>query len=462
VNRARVTVLWVTLALVSVLVLAGGSAVARSGMWNRSDGAPAEAASFPVPGLRVTPSAVLAADDGAGPAPTPAALARELAPLLADRRLGTSVSASVVDAETGDVLLDRRAGVSVAPASTTKIVTATAVLAAVGPGRRLATRAVAGAAPGDVVLVGGGDPTLAAGAAGTYPGAARLDRLAVQVKEAVTKAARATPRRVVVDAGLFSGPTTGPGWDADIVTAGFGAPVTALTTDGGRRSPRTDVRNTAPDLAAGRAFARALGLPASAVVRGTAAAGAAELGSVWSPSMLSMVEYLLTHSDNALADTLVRQVALARGMPASFAGAADAVRLTLADLGLAAAAAGVADGSGLSRANRLTTSLLTSVLALAESPAHPELRGVLTGLPVARYSGTLADRFAGSPTAGGLVRAKTGTLSGVSALAGALLDGGGRRLTFAVVADGVPAGGKDAAERALDRIAAALARCGCR
>ncbi|HEY0360236.1 MAG TPA: D-alanyl-D-alanine carboxypeptidase/D-alanyl-D-alanine-endopeptidase [Mycobacteriales bacterium] len=457
-SRARVTVLWVTLAFVAVLLLAGGSAVARSGGWNRSDGAPAAATAFPVPGLRATPAAVLAPDDGTGPAPAAAALARELAPLLADRRLGRSVSVSVVDAEAGDVLLDRRAGVPVAPASTTKIVTAAAVLAAVGPDRQLDTRAVAGAAPGDVVLVGGGDPTLAAGAAGTYPGAARLDRLAAQVR----KAAGGPLRRVVVDAGLFTGPATGPGWDADIVTAGFGAPITALTTDGGRRSPRSDVRNTAPDLAAGRAFARALGLPASAVARGSAAPGARQLGSVSSPSMLSMVEYLLTHSDNVLADTLVRQVALARGMPASFAGAADAVRLTLADLGLAAAAAGVADGSGLSRANRLTTALLTSVLALAESPAHPELRGVLTGLPVARYSGTLADRFAGSPTAGGLVRAKTGTLSGVSALAGALLDGGGRRLTFAVVADGVPAGGKDAAEQALDRIAAALARCGCR
>jgi D-alanyl-D-alanine carboxypeptidase/D-alanyl-D-alanine-endopeptidase (penicillin-binding protein 4) len=270
------------------------------------------------------------------------------------------------------------------------------------------------------------------------------------------------PRRVVVDAGLFTGPTTGPGWDSDIVTAGFGAPITALTLDGGRRSPRTDARSTAPDLAAGRAFARALGLPVSAVVRGSAAPGARQLGSVSSPSMLSMVEYLLTHSDNVLADTLVRQVAIGKRLPASFAGASDAVRLTLADLGLDSAAAGVVDGSGLSRANRLTPALLTSVLALAGSPDHPELRGILTGLPVALYSGTLADRFARSRAAGGLVRAKTGTLSGVSALSGVLLDASGRRLTFAVVADGVPAGGKDSAEQALDGIAATLTRCGCR
>ncbi|HEV7756011.1 MAG TPA: D-alanyl-D-alanine carboxypeptidase/D-alanyl-D-alanine-endopeptidase [Mycobacteriales bacterium] len=457
-KRARVTVLWVTLAIVFVLVVTGGAAVVRFGGWNAAVGTPAAVPPFPVPGLRATPGAVLPPDDASGPAPAAAALARLLAPLLADRRLGTSVSASVVDAETGDVLLDRRAGVGVAPASTTKIITAAAVLAAVGPDRRLVTRAVAGTTPGAVVLVGGGDPTLAAGPAGTYPGAARLDRLAAQVR----KAAGGPLRRVLVDGGLFTGPTTGPGWDSDIVTGGFGAPVTALTTDGGRRGPRTDARSPAPDLAAGRAFARALGLPRSAVARGAAPAGARELGAVSSPPMLTMVEYLLTHSDNVLADTLARQVAIERRLPASFAGASEAIRATLAGLGLDAAADGQVDGSGLSRANRLTPALLTSVLAVAGSPDHPELRGVLTGLPVARYSGTLADRFVGAPAGAGLVRAKTGTLSGVSALSGVLLDASGRRLAFAVVADGVPAAAQDSAEAALDRIGAALTRCGCR
>ncbi|HEY0359458.1 MAG TPA: D-alanyl-D-alanine carboxypeptidase/D-alanyl-D-alanine-endopeptidase [Mycobacteriales bacterium] len=456
-SRARVRVLWVTTALVSVLALAGGTFLGvRTGVW--SDDPATSAPAFPVPALRSDPPAVLAPDGTTGPAPVAARLAAVLAPLIADRRLGTSVSASVVDAETGRSLYDLRGSTPVAPASANKIATATAVLAAVGPERRLVTSAVAGARPGDVVLVGGGDPTLSAGAGGTYPGAARLDRLAAQVKKSGT----GPLRRVVVDSRLFSGPVTGPGWDADIVAAGFGAPITALTLDGGRVNPRSDQREAAPDLAAGRAFAVALGIPAPRVIRGAATAGTTTLGTVASPPMLSMVEYLLTHSDNVLADTLVRQVAIARGLPASFAGAADAVRLTLGDLGLDAAAAGVVDGSGLSRNNRLSTALLTSVLAAAGSPGHPELRGLLTGLPVARYSGTLADRFARATAAAGLVRAKTGTLSGVSALSGVLLDASGRRLAFAVVADGVPAGGGDAAEQALDRVGAALTRCDCR
>jgi D-alanyl-D-alanine carboxypeptidase/D-alanyl-D-alanine-endopeptidase (penicillin-binding protein 4) len=452
--RGRARVLWLTLAVVLALAVTGGAAtwVGLSGPERIS------APPFPVPGLRATPSPVLVPDGTTGPAPDGAALARALAPLVGDPRLGGSVAASVVDAETGTPLYDRRATVAVAPASTNKIVTAATVLAATGPDRRLATRVLAGPRPGDVVLVGGGDPTLAAGANGSYRGAARLDRLAVQVRRAAGKAGPV--RRVLVDSSLFSGPVTGPGWDADIVAYGYAAPITALTVDAGRLDPRSEARAPEPDLAAGRAFARALGVPVARVARGTAPAGAAVLGTVRSPSMLRMVEEMLTASDNVLAETLVRQVALAQGQPASFAGAAAAVRTVLGRLGLDTSAARFVDASGLSRANRLTPALLTSVLTLTESPDHPELRGVLSGLPIAGYSGTLADRFAVSPAraGAGLVRAKTGTLSGISALAGVLIDADGRRLAFAVLADGVPPGGTDAAERALDRLGAALVR----
>jgi D-alanyl-D-alanine carboxypeptidase/D-alanyl-D-alanine-endopeptidase (penicillin-binding protein 4) len=59
------------------------------------------------------------------------------------------------------------------------------------------------------------------------------------------------------------------------------------------------------------------------------------------------------------------------------------------------------------------------------------------------------------------VRAKTGTLDGVSALAGLVTTRSGAVLAFDITADGVPDGGTSAAEAALDRVAAALATCGC-
>jgi D-alanyl-D-alanine carboxypeptidase/D-alanyl-D-alanine-endopeptidase (penicillin-binding protein 4) len=82
-------------------------------------------------------------------------------------------------------------------------------------------------------------------------------------------------------------------------------------------------------------------------------------------------------------------------------------------------------------------------------------------MPVAAASGTLLGRFDGVRKAGaGVVRAKTGTLTGVSSLAGTVIDSDGRQLAFAVLADKVGATG--AARDALDAVAVALARCGCR
>ncbi|NUL06990.1 D-alanyl-D-alanine carboxypeptidase, partial [Streptomyces lunaelactis] len=105
--------------------------------------------------------------------------------------------------------------------------------------------------------------------------------------------------------------------------------------------------------------------------------------------------------------------------------------------------------------DKLSAGLLTALLARAADPAHPELRPVLTGLPVAGFSGTLHGRYGGTSPGTGLVRAKTGTLTGVNALAGTVVAPDGRLLAFAFLAGNTPSA--TAAEPALDRLAAALA-----
>jgi serine-type D-Ala-D-Ala carboxypeptidase/endopeptidase (penicillin-binding protein 4) len=385
----------------------------------------------------------------------------------ADPSFGGNVTASVVDVATGAPVFDLSGARPEIPASTAKLLTAAAVLKARGPAYRITTRVVAGSAPGEVIIVGGGDPTLAAGPTGSYADAARLDLLATQVKAALNGVA---PSQVVVDSSLFEGASFAPSWLLQDLKDGFIANITALMTDGARRNAKQikspSPRQGQPDLAAGQQFARLLGLPTSAVrlTPGAARADAPELGAVQSPPVARLVEDMLAESDNIVAEALARQVALARNQPASFEGAAAATLEVLAQLGLGISGTTLVDGSGLSHQNQVSAQLLTSVLVHAADPDQPELRSILSGLPVAAYSGTLIDRFHSANTgaaAAGVVRAKTGTLGGfhVSALAGLAVDADGRLLAFSMVTNG--AANTLAAQFALDRVAAAIAACGC-
>jgi D-alanyl-D-alanine carboxypeptidase/D-alanyl-D-alanine-endopeptidase (penicillin-binding protein 4) len=420
-----------------------------------------------------TPTPVLAAADNAGPPPSAAALRAAIEPLIRAKALGGVVNASIVDVGTGEALYQRNPDALTTPASTTKLLTAAAVLAARGPAYRLTTRAVAGPEPGDVVLVGGGDPTLAVNGAGQFPGAARLDQLAAQVKTALGATA---PRRVLIDTALFPGPATAPGWKpADISPGGQVAVIQSLMTNAGRITPvhhevGADPRFRDPALAAGTAFARQLGVR-TAVVHGTApatqspsagVAPGAQLGSVQSPPLVQVTDWMLQQSDNVIAEALGRQVALATGRPASFAGATAAILAELTKLGLPAAEARLYDASGLSRRNAISPSLLTDVLSLAAGGTQPAVAALVGGLPVAGWSGTLRTRFVTpdpNRAGQGVVRAKTGSLSGVNAMAGELVTRDGRLLVFAVMAKGAPSA--LAARTALDRVAARLVACGC-
>ncbi|MFI9528090.1 D-alanyl-D-alanine carboxypeptidase/D-alanyl-D-alanine endopeptidase [Micromonospora rosaria] len=472
------------LVLAGVLVLglaAAGVAVVRPGPvagWLGDPSAAPQPSATPDP----PPVAVLAAPDPNAAPPTPEGVRAALEPLVGAAALGSRVNLSVTDVQTGDLLYGRGADDGTVPASVTKLVTAVTVLAARGPAYRIPTRAVAGPNPGEVVVVGGGDPTLAVDDDGFYPGAARLTDLAEQVRQALGGAA---PTKVIVDATLYAGPKYEPGWDADIPTGGYGGAVTALMTDGARQDPVAArktlaagsghaVRVPEPDLTAGRAFARLLGVPDAAVQRGRApaAGGTAtgspapgtELGTVESPPVIRLVDIMISDSDNLVAEALARQVALARDQPASFVGAAKAMDEVVAELGLPADELALADASGLSRTNRISPSLLTDLIALAGNGSHPELAAIFGGLPVGGWSGTLLDRYDSAVTSAGagVVRAKTGTLTGVHAIAGLVTTVDGRLLSFAVLTDRAPAGTTDETRVALDRIAAALAGCGCR
>jgi serine-type D-Ala-D-Ala carboxypeptidase/endopeptidase (penicillin-binding protein 4) len=168
---------------------------------------------------------------------------------------------------------------------------------------------------------------------------------------------------------------------------------------------------------------------------------------------------MLTTSDDDLAEALGRAVALHDHQPADFAGAAAAVKARVVSVGVPAASVSLYDTSGLSHRDRLSAQALVTVLRA--DVRNPALSPVIEGLPVAGLTGTLAMRYRTLPalTAAGVVRAKTGTLTGVNTLAGEVVDRSGRLLVFAFLAPRAPS--PSLTEAALDRLAARLARCGC-
>jgi D-alanyl-D-alanine carboxypeptidase/D-alanyl-D-alanine-endopeptidase (penicillin-binding protein 4) len=242
------------------------------------------------------------------------------------------------------------------------------------------------------------------------------------------------------------------------------SPITSLWADEGRERAGFEARSSDPALAAAQFFASALrrqgvrvaGQPTAAV----AAPSAEIVATADSAPLAQIVARTLELSDNEAAEVLAHHVALADGLPPTFEGAAKAVRSHLADLGVSLAGAVIRDGSGLSRADRLSQDTLLQVLRVATE--RPELQAVVTGLPVAGFSGSLAYRFHTTPwVALGEVRAKTGTLTGVSGLAGFVTTRDGVLLAFVAVADRIARPDTLDARAALDRIGGALASCLC-
>ncbi|WP_033261647.1 D-alanyl-D-alanine carboxypeptidase/D-alanyl-D-alanine endopeptidase [Amycolatopsis vancoresmycina] len=400
----------------------------------------------------------------AGTAPSANGVKSTLAGAAGSGALG-QLTGSVVDPVSGTTLWDHSSGTPVTPASTTKVLTSAAALLSLDHNLRLSTKIVQGADPGTVILVGGGDTTLTNLPLGTdsplYPGAAHVDDLVAQVKKAVPGV-----KKVQVDLTLFKGATTAPGWEAGDAPSTYATQLAPVMADGGRINPKDN--NSQRTANAGSALAGTIAskLGASAGGQATAPKSAKVVAEVKSAPLTELVSDLMELSDDVLAEAVARQVALANGEEASYAGGSKATIKVLKDHGFDVTGVVLSDGSGISSQNRIPARLLTQLLAAAaapegKNPGTAKLRPVLAGLPVAGGSGTLADKRFDTPAsqAGrGWVRAKTGTLTGVNTLAGLVLDQDGRVLVFAFMSNGSDT---DSGRDALDALATSLRKCGC-
>jgi serine-type D-Ala-D-Ala carboxypeptidase/endopeptidase (penicillin-binding protein 4) len=475
VRRSRIAAL-LTLAMINVFTLAAGVVVARM--------LPAKLAALRVatvtPGPVLAGGTVLGTGTSDGLLPTVSGLRSALAGPLSSAALGPQVSALVADPVTGRVLLSEQGTRLATPASTTKLATAVAALAVLGGDARFITRVAHGAGPDSIILVGGGDPTLAVHQfpARDYPRPATLADLAASTARAL-KSQGHTVISLGYDTSLYTGPDLAPGWPAAYVSTGDVTPIVSLEVDQGRLTSAGtpedsddpyNLRARAADPAAMAAASFAALLAADGIrVTGSPVpqivpAHSAAIASVASPPLSAIVEQMLQESNNVIAENLARQVALATGEPASFSGAARAVITELRRLGVTTGIR-LVDGSGLSPDDAIAPDTLVKVLELAVT--RPRLRALLAGLPVAGFSGTLSAGESVFSTIGGAalgsVRAKTGNLATVTALAGLVSDKNGRVLVFAFMADQVPSAAMlQEAANAIDAAAAALAACGCR
>ena len=459
------------LALVVIVLLVVGYRLDLLGRWGLTDGADAPAprhdpaAVAPPPGLELPAPAV--PRPVAAPLrptePDAGAVRRALDGLLADKRLGRQVTVAVSGVDGRPVVTEGPSVVT--PASTMKLLTCLAALKTLGPEHRFATRVVGTGR--NITLVGGGDPMLASRPVGpgSYP--AQADMLTL---------ARATAKRLLHDGhrlvrlsyddSLFSGPEASPFWEPDYLPTNVVTPITALWVDQGVLVPGQEYRSDDPAADAAAAFAtdlRRAGIKVVGPVRhGPAPADAEQLAVVRGAELVEVVQRILEVSDNEGAEVLARHVAIAQGKPGSFAAVGPAVESVDRRLGVPMRGAVIHDGSGLARSDRLDVRTLLGVLSVSAEHEDPDLGGVVEGLPVAGFTGSLSYRFTNDADPGlGWVRAKTGTLTGVSGYAGVVTARDGTVMLFVAVADRVPVEDTLFTRDRLDQVAAALAACAC-
>ncbi len=379
----------------------------------------------------------------AGPDATRTALEREM------RSAGTSSGAYAIDLESGLELAAIRPDGERTPASVEKLYTTSTALLRFGPDGRLATTALGAAAvdpggvlAGDLYVRGGGDPTFGPDQAGAL--AATLVR---------QTGLRAVTGRVIGDESAFDtlrGPPS-----SGFETSRYVGPLGALTFNRGRKSGKRPGFQARPARFAAAAFRRALERAGVDVAAGAAAGAtppaAVTLAEQPSPSMAELARRTNVPSDNFLAETLLKALGMRYGGAGSTRAGAQVVRSSVVGLGLTPT---VVDGSGLSRANHTSPRQVVRLLQrMGEEDTFPAFQ---RSLAVAGVSGTLRRRMRGTP-AQRRCRGKTGTLTGVSALAGYCTTTSGSRVAFAFLMNRVSATG---ARRLQDRMTVALARYG--
>ncbi len=415
----------------------------------------------------------------------------------------------------GRTIAAHRADAPLLPASTMKVVTAAAILTTLGPDGRLRTRVDAtapidedGVLRGDLLLVGGGDPALATDeyTRWVYP-ARPATPLASLADDLVAAGLRRVDGEVVGLTPGFTGPARAEGWPDRYFSSFDARYASGLTVDGGLRTiltypepepdadaPDGDADADGPDPAQGSGAAdeqdpapdedpEDRGPPTVTVdhVQDPAAHAVAELvrlleeravevlgasrsgeitaptvgrlATVHSPPMDELLRFTVERSDNHLADGMFQTIGRVRTGEGSWARGDRALRQMLDRFQIDHDGAVFADGSGLSRDDRLSPRLLVDLdRTMTDGPVAETWVSLMA---VMGETGTLRQRLRGT-VAEGRFRGKTGTLRDVTALSGAVIGDDGTRYHLAVLANDADGPGRWVARQLMDELALQL------
>ena len=191
-----------------------------------------------------------------------------------------------------------------------------------------------------------------------------------------------------------------------------------------------------PTLFCGTLFKEALarkGISIQGVIRlGMVPDGASEIAVHTSPPLSLIVRRMNKRSDNLIAELLLKTIgAETTGPPGTSGKGLQVINEFLSETGIVTTQSTLADGSGVSRYNLLSASMLTDLLVymFQDFSVMPEY---LMSLPIAGVDGTLSWRMKDSE-AEGVLRAKTGTMRGVTTLAGYAMTADREILAFAML-----------------------------
>jgi D-alanyl-D-alanine carboxypeptidase/D-alanyl-D-alanine-endopeptidase (penicillin-binding protein 4) len=341
---------------------------------------------------------------------------------------GITVSAKVIHAETNKTLYEYKPEAEMIPASITKLITAACALSKLGQSYNLSTVLYTddsnigdGVINGNLYLKGYGDPDFSSSDLKTLAD----DFLKLGIKEVTGN--------IIADESFFDNDyyTLSNSYKGDTGPS-YWPYICGLTLDKNKGVGGSPSMRAANDLS-GYLSAGGVKLGGSTIA-GTTPQGSKEIAK-FNHTIFDVLANMLKESDNHSAITMFKLVgAKLIDNPGSISKGQQAIQNFLTELGVNRYAYEILEGSGLTRYNKVSADVYIKVLKYMYDDRFL-FDYFMNALSVAGKDGTLRNRMVGTEAEGN-VFAKTGTLNGVSALSGYVIDKESEVLIFYIVMNG--------------------------